>query len=142
LIALERVLVAVVDTAGALSCTLDVLPDGDAVEFTVMMQVNADSTGVLTNLARVEAITPEANSGDEVANVDVQVMMPADLVVTISDNQDPVVAGSNLYFTTLQDDGSNLRDIVVVKHVAGASDGESNSGTGRRRSPGSATSVG
>jgi hypothetical protein len=93
------------DPVGIPACTLGTLAAGDTSQVTIIARVSDGFLGTLTNRATVESSTPEAAIGDEAAQIDVQVVPPVDLVVSIHDDADPVVAGSNLYFTAPMEDG-------------------------------------
>jgi uncharacterized repeat protein (TIGR01451 family) len=121
------------DPVGIPACTLGTLAAGDTSQVTIIARVSDGFLGTLTNRATVESSTPEAAIGDEAAQIDVQVVPPVDLVVSIHDDADPVVAGSNLYFTAPMEDGvlalqplgPVIRDSLVIYTITVRNDGPS-----------------
>lgn len=119
--------------AGTLTFSRSTLLAGEAAQLTITIESDPSATGTLSNLVTVRSATPEANPGDEQAMVDVSVVPPADLVVSISDHQDPVVAGSNLLFTATDEDGHPvplplgpaIRSSLVIYTITVRNDGPS-----------------
>ncbi|HEX9636809.1 MAG TPA: DUF11 domain-containing protein [Acidobacteriota bacterium] len=81
---------------GTVSCTIADLAVGGPYTFTIVVQVTA-SSGVLMNTATVSS-ADDGNAANDSETEDTTVVS-ADLMVTKSDDPDPVVAGENITYT-------------------------------------------
>jgi uncharacterized repeat protein (TIGR01451 family) len=105
-----------VEAAGVVTWNLGAVADGATPQVQVTVNVNADTTGTLTNNANVTATTTDNVSGNDSDMVDTPVSTEADLSVTKTDSVDPVLAGNNLTYTiTVSNAGpSNAANVVAM----------------------------
>src|SRR5205823_5886721 len=84
---------------GTVTCSAISMAPGVA-QFLIVVHVDADPGSTLTNVATVSTATPDLNLVDNSATVSTQVSAPwADLLVTQSDDPDPVTPGNDITYT-------------------------------------------
>ena len=105
------------DPGGVPTCNLGTVLSGTSVDYTITVNVDLLTAGIITNSVSVVSNTTEANPGDESASEDTLVNSPpmADLSLTKVDDIDPVVAGGPLSYTvTVSNAGPDGATNVVV----------------------------
>ena len=85
--------------AGVPTCTLGTITSGNSKMFTITVDVDAGTTGMITNMASASSSTPLTNTSDDSVSIMTQVNAETDLSITKSDTPDPVVAGTDLTYT-------------------------------------------
>jgi len=104
-------------SCGGATCNLGDVPSGGVV--TVILRTRVDASvpaGSLILSAQAAASTPDPNPGDNTRSETTAVQTRADLVLTLNDVPDPVVAGAPLTYTlTLANMGpSDAQDVAVA----------------------------
>lgn len=86
--------------AGNINDTVN-MPVGSTITYTVTATISASATGNLTNTATVAAQVdqPDPNLANNTSTDTTPLTPQADLQVTITDNPDPVMSGSNITYT-------------------------------------------
>ena len=104
------------DPAGVATCTLGPIASGASKQYTITVDVDMSTSGTLTNIASVASSTPLINTGDDSVMQDTTVNQEAELTITKSDNNDPVVAGSGMitYTVSVNNNGPSDASGVVV----------------------------
>jgi uncharacterized repeat protein (TIGR01451 family) len=87
------------DATNLTTCAFDSMASGDSETMTIVVTVNADTTGLLQNDASVDSETFDPDNSNNLATETTTVEVDADLSVTKSDSPDPVPAGGNLSYT-------------------------------------------
>ena len=111
---------------GTVSCNLGTLTPGQVVNFDIVVDVpqNLISGLILTNNASVFSDNPEIANGDNSVSENTGVNREIDVVVTKSDDPDPVVAGLELngleYVVTVTNNGPSDGSAVVINDPAAA----------------------
>ena len=107
--------------AGVITCSLAGLPAGAGINtkvFTLAFDVSANAMGTIDNPASVAADEPDPVAGNNAAAApQVTIAKEAELTITKSGNNDPVVAGSGAitYTVTVNNAGpSDATDVVVT----------------------------
>ena len=105
------------EVAGAVTCALGSIADGDTVDVVIVVAVPSDAAaGTITNNASVSSATTDPVAGNDAASEDTTVTTSADLSVVKVDSADPVVAGTGLSYTvTVANAGPS--DAVAVSLV-------------------------
>jgi uncharacterized repeat protein (TIGR01451 family) len=102
-------------TGGVVTCSVATLADGAKAEFTLVVTVDANADGAISNTASISTTTPESSSQNDSATASTSVQPQADLAVTKSDSPDPVTAGSDLTYTLgVKNNGPNGASNVAL----------------------------
>ena len=89
------------------------IPSGGSAQVTIVVFVLPDTTGLLHNDATVSSDTLDTNNANNLASATTTVAVVAVLEVTKSDDQDPVIAGTNLKYTvTVTNTGPSTATMV------------------------------
>jgi uncharacterized repeat protein (TIGR01451 family)/uncharacterized delta-60 repeat protein len=101
-------------TAGVVTWTVPVLATNATASLALVLQAN--SSGVITNAARVTTATTDPNPDDDTASAVVNVVSPtADLALDLADTPDPLLLGNYLTYTiTVLNRGTATATGVVV----------------------------
>ncbi len=103
------------DPAGVPACNLGNVAVGVPVQYAINVTVDSGTLGVITNQASVASSTIDPNSANNSTTQGTTVLAEADLVITKSDDVDPVVAGGTLVYTVaVQNLGPSDAQGVVV----------------------------
>jgi uncharacterized repeat protein (TIGR01451 family) len=96
-------------------CGIGNLASGDSAVITIVVAVLPDATGVLHNDATVSSDTGDDDNSDNQVTEDSTIIVVTDLVLTKSDDQDPVMAGAELrYLLTLTNNGPSTATMVTL----------------------------
>ncbi len=102
--------------SGTVTCDLGALASGASV--TVRIDVAGTDAQDINDRATVESLTPDPNTGNNVADDGITVRGEADLRIAKTAAPDPVIAGNNLTYTlTATNDGPSSAVNVVVEDV-------------------------
>lgn len=103
------------DPAGVPTCTLGNMNVGQTISYQVVVNVNNDAVGTITNTATVGSITPDPDPVDNTTDEDTDVES-ADLSISKIDDADPVIAGDVLTYTIRVDNAgpSDAENVVVT----------------------------
>lgn len=105
------------DPNGVPTCSLGNMNVNQTVSYQVVVNVNNNASGTITNTASVTATTPDPNTSDNTTDEDTTVES-ADLSITKVDDVDPVAAGDLLTYTIRVDNaGPTAADNVVITDV-------------------------
>lgn len=98
------------------TCGFDSMAAGDAATMVVEVTVLPDTRGILHNDARVSSDVFDPNNANDFPSVDTTVDAVADLVISKSDNPDPVLAGDLLTYTidVTNNGPSTAMDVVLT----------------------------
>ncbi len=88
---------------GTILCQLGTIAAGATETITVVLDVNPDFTGDLTNTVTASTDTPGDDPIDNTGSHTVTVVEASDVTITKIDSVDPVVAGQNLTYTVAVD---------------------------------------
>ena len=104
------------DPAGVPGCSLGNIAAGGNASYTVIVSVDANTTGTITNNASVSSATTDSNAANDSTSENTQVSADADLSINKVDDVDPVTAGNNLTYTlTVNNAGpSDAQNVVVT----------------------------
>jgi uncharacterized repeat protein (TIGR01451 family) len=104
------------DPNGVPTCSPGTITAGGSAQYTVTVTVDSDTSGTITNNVSVTADTSDPDSNNNSTSEDTTVNAEADLVITKSDNPDPVIAGNSLTYTVnVQNNGpSDAQNVVVT----------------------------
>jgi len=120
------------DNAGTPTCSLGTIAASGSAQFTITADVDANVPHgtTITNNATVTATTPLINTDDDSTSEDTLVNAEADLVITKTDSDDPVIAGTSMTYTiTVQNNGpSDAQDVVVSDTLPGGLSNATSSG--------------
>lgn len=107
--------------AGVVTAALGALDPGDSVEITITVDVDSSATGTLTNTAAVTGDETETNESNNTAEQTTSVERQADLAVTKTDSDDPVMAGEPLVYTieVTNNGPSDASGVMVVDTLPG-----------------------
>ncbi|UCB43246.1 MAG: DUF11 domain-containing protein, partial [Dehalococcoidales bacterium] len=86
-------------TAGIVAWDIGELANGATATLTIVVTIDADTEGTITNTAVVSGDDTDPNPGNNTASEDTVVNTKADLAITKFDNPDPVIAGEELIYT-------------------------------------------
>ncbi|MCW3493832.1 DUF11 domain-containing protein [Microbacterium sp. SSM24] len=106
--------------AGVVTCELGSVPDGAAVDVTIVVDVPPESGAAsVVNVAGVSSSTSDPDPGDNTAGASVTLAREADLSVTKTASPASVTpGGSTTYTVTVTNDGpSNAVDVLVTDTV-------------------------
>jgi uncharacterized repeat protein (TIGR01451 family) len=99
---------------GTVTASIVTFAAGASATFSMVVNVNAATTGIISNTANASSATVDSNPANNTATAQTTVNT-ADLAVTKSDTPDPVNAGTNLNYTlTLTNNGANFASNVVL----------------------------
>jgi len=105
------------DPNGVPTCSLGDLNVNQTVNYQVVVNVNNNASGIITNSASVSSTTPDPNPNDNMTDEETTVES-ADLSITKVDDVDPVAAGGVLTYTIrVNNAGPTAADNVVVTDV-------------------------
>ncbi len=101
------------------SLNLGTLLAGSSKWLMISGRTRPSATGTLTNTVSVNSDTFDLNNTDNVATAVTTINTKANLLVTIKDNPDPVVAGENLIYTVnVSNNGpSNAQNVVLSSEM-------------------------
>ncbi|NND74623.1 MAG: DUF11 domain-containing protein [Ilumatobacter sp.] len=104
------------DPNGTPGCTLGTIAAGTSKSYTITVDVDAGTSGTITNAASVTSSTNDPDPSDNSTSEDTLVVAEADLSITKSDSPDPVIAGSQLVYTITVDNAgpADAADVVVT----------------------------
>ncbi len=104
------------DGALPTTCTVDTLASAGSATMQIVVTVEPQTLGILGNNAQVYSDLFDSDNSNNLATTATTVEASADLVVTKSDNPDPVLAGENLtYDVTIENTGpSTVVDVMLT----------------------------
>mgnify|MGYP000144404910 CR=1 FL=1 len=123
-------------TPGAVICNLgDVTGDGfggNMINIDVVLASSAATGNAIAVTATVATTSPDANNVNDMATQNTTIDNGADLTIAVTDNADPVIAGSNYSYTlTAQNIGPNdANSITVVNTLPNGVSYQSAAGSG------------
>ncbi|MFN8454391.1 MAG: DUF11 domain-containing protein [Anaerolineae bacterium] len=101
--------------ATSITCNLGSLTSSNRATVTIVMNVSPAMTSTLTNTATVGSATTDSTSGNNSDTESTSITPEADLVISKSDNPEPVIAGQTLTYTiALTNNGPSYAQNVVV----------------------------
>lgn len=104
------------DSTQPTTCAFNSLAANAPEIMTIVVTVLPQTTGILHNDARVSSDALDVDNSDDLVSEDTTVNAEADLVITKSDNPDPVLAGEHLkYDVTITNNGpSTAVDVMLT----------------------------
>ena len=103
------------DSTQPATCSYGNLNSGDTRTMTILVKVNAQTTGILHDDARVSSSTFDPNLSNNLAHTDTTVQASADLSTTITATPNPVTAGTALsYQITVSNAGPSTAVAVTL----------------------------
>jgi len=101
---------------GTVDCDLGSIISGDTVSFTLTFDIDSSAMGDLVNDVTVDSTTVDPDDSNNEASEDTTVNTEADLSITKTDTQDPIVAGEQVtYSIEVSNNGpSDAQDVEVV----------------------------
>jgi uncharacterized repeat protein (TIGR01451 family) len=104
------------DPAGVPTCNLGSIAAGGFAEYTIAVDVDPATRGVITNQVTVSTSATDPNAANDSASEDTTVDAEADLALTKTDSADPLPAGELLVYTLMvsNDGPSDATDVVVT----------------------------
>lgn len=109
------------DPGGVPTCTIGGLASGSSAIITINVTVDAGTTGSVSNSASVSSTSTDDNAANDSATENTIVETAADLVLTKTDDVDPVLAGDGLVYTlTVTNNGpSDAQNVVITDNLPG-----------------------
>ncbi len=105
------------DPVGVPTCSLGNMNVGQTLSYQVVVNVNNNASGSITNTASVTSTTPDPDTNNNTTDEETLVES-ADLSITKVDDVDPVIAGDLLTYTIrVSNAGPTTADNVVVMDV-------------------------
>jgi uncharacterized repeat protein (TIGR01451 family) len=103
------------DPTGVPSCSLGTIAAGGSASYDVTVNVDASTTGTITNNVSVTTSTNDTNPANDNDTEDTLVLIEVDLVIDIIDDVDPVLAGNDLVYTVTVDNAgpSDAQNVSV-----------------------------
>lgn len=104
------------DPNGVPTCSLGTILSGGSTQFTVTVNVDADTSGTIINRVDVSGNEVDPNPSNNSDIEDTMVLAEADLSITKLDSIDPVIAGDQLTYTVQVDNAgpSDATGVVVT----------------------------
>ncbi|MDX1437595.1 MAG: DUF11 domain-containing protein, partial [Anaerolineales bacterium] len=99
------------------TCDLGNLPSGEVFEVEIVVDVDPATTASLFNSAEISASGSDPNPGNNIDSETTQVDALADLAITITDSDDPVIAGQSILTYTLSVTNTGPSDSIGVSVV-------------------------
>ena len=87
------------DPNGVPTCSLGTLLAGGSASYTVVVDIDSDTLGTLTNSASVASAATDPVTANDSVSEDTLIEAEADLSITKVDSVDPVIAGTGLTYT-------------------------------------------
>ncbi|QDV25671.1 Large cysteine-rich periplasmic protein omcB precursor [Aureliella helgolandensis] len=104
--------------SGTVTAQLGTLAPSASATITLIVGINGDTRGTLTNTASATATETESNTANNSATATTTVNGSVDLSVTKTDNIDPAAAGSNVQYTiVVTNNGPSSATNVVMSDV-------------------------
>lgn len=119
-VAFEQATPQPASTISPLTWHLGAIPAESSREIYLVVQVDPDASDTLTNTARVESSSPDTDSDNDQDEEWTVVVKQADLSMAKTGVSDIVVAGRELTYTLLVDNGgpSTAEDVVVIDRLS------------------------